>query len=339
MEFQTWSESNEDARKSLRPDFGLRTWADLSQDHLKLIWIHFEPFFFQSRMSNNRSIKHSHYNGDYYPFTGDEAEQSMKISRIFFAIKELCLRFKAKEYAPNFLKEKTVHNACMDFFHIFMYDRPDVVIELISLYAKELIEGKNKRYLIRVSGESEGDYDKRREEWDWIPFDQFAYHLNDVFSHFGLNYFLTRRGFALRVDEKIIEDVYVPVLRSLSSLQWNPVNSLLSESFAEYRKNTPEGYSTCVTKSVTALEAYLQILTTGSTGEGKFAELIRNAQKNKLIPDDPFAKTFLKDITSVLMQERQATGDAHPRKEYANEKNARLVLNLVMVFLQHAITN
>ena len=37
------------------------------------------------------------------------------------------------------------------------------------------------------------------------------------------------------------------------------------------------------------------------------------------------------------MSERQLKGTPHPSKEYATEKNARLLLNLVMVFLQHCI--
>lgn len=35
------------------------------------------------------------------------------------------------------------------------------------------------------------------------------------------------------------------------------------------------------------------------------------------------------------MRERQEKGDPHPKLEYANEQNARLILNLSMVFIQH----
>ena len=154
-----------------------------------------------------------------------------------------------------------------------------------------------------------------------------------------MNCILTRQGFVPRVDEKIIEKVYVPVLRSLSGIQWKEVNAHLSDSFADYSKNTPQGYSGCVTKEVTALQAYLQILVIGNTGKGDIADLIREGQKKNLIPDDAFSKVILKDISSVLMQERQVTGDAHPKKDFANENNSRLVLNLVMIFLQHCVTS
>ncbi len=56
-----------------------------------------------------------------------------------------------------------------------------------------------------------------------------------------------------------------------------------------------------------------------------------------MIPDDKFTEQIFKNIESILMFEKQATADAHPKKEYATEKNSRLVMNLVMIFLQHCI--
>jgi len=37
------------------------------------------------------------------------------------------------------------------------------------------------------------------------------------------------------------------------------------------------------------------------------------------------------------MQKRQEVGDPHPKKEYANEGTAKLVMNLSMIFIQHCI--
>jgi hypothetical protein len=42
-------------------------------------------------------------------------------------------------------------------------------------------------------------------------------------------------------------------------------------------------------------------------------------------------------IESILMRERQETGIAHPKKEYAKEKNALLVLNMAMIFIQRCL--
>lgn len=46
---------------------------------------------------------------------------------------------------------------------------------------------------------------------------------------------------------------------------------------------------------------------------------------------------YKKIAITILARERQSTSNAHPKREYAIEKNARLVLNLVMIFIQHCI--
>jgi hypothetical protein len=111
----------------------------------------------------------------------------------------------------------------------------------------------------------------------------------------------------------------------------------LRDAFAEYQQRTENGYSSCITHAVAALQGFLQILVSGKTGQGEIGDLIKTASKNNIIPNDEFSMRAFKDIESHLMKERQLTGDPHPKKEYANEKSARLVLNLLMVFMQHCI--
>jgi hypothetical protein len=144
-------------------------------------------------------------------------------------------------------------------------------------------------------------------------------------------------GFVEIQEPKIIEDIYVPVLKALSHPKWKEVSIHLSDSFAEFRTNTPQGYSSCVTLSVSAVQAFLQILVHGKTGKGDISDLITKAHAQNLIPDDGFTKEIFKKIESVLMRERQQTGIPHPKQEYATAKNSLLVLNLTMVFFQHCI--
>ncbi len=118
---------------------------------------------------------------------------------------------------------------------------------------------------------------------------------------------------------------------------WNEVNRLLSDAFTEYRKQTPNGYSSSVTHSVAAVQAFLQILVYKKTGKGEISKLINEAQKQNLISSDMFTKEIFKNIEAVLMRERQETGDPHPKQAYATAKNARIVLNLAMIFFQHCI--
>jgi len=61
------------------------------------------------------------------------------------------------------------------------------------------------------------------------------------------------------------------------------------------------------------------------------------AQKKKLIPENSFTQKIFDNLESIFARQRQETSIAHPKKQYANEKNARLILNLAMVFLQHCI--
>jgi hypothetical protein len=146
---------------------------------------------------------------------------------------------------------------------------------------------------------------------------------------------LTPSGFVPRQEEKIAQDIYEPVLAILADQKWTKVSQHLSDAFADYQKNTPQGFSSCITKTVSAVQAYLQILVLGKTGKGSITELIKQAQTKNLIPQDLFTTIIFKNIESILMKARQEMGDAHPKNVYADDKNALLVLNLAMVFFQH----
>ena len=127
------------------------------------------------------------------------------------------------------------------------------------------------------------------------------------------------------------------MLSFLGDSKWKDVSDLLTEAFTKYRLNTPSGYSSCVTHAVAAVEAFLQIKVKGKSGEGDFAALVSEGQRNGLLESDNFTKEIYKIFISILMRERKETGDAHVKKSYATEKNAKMVLNISMIFLQHSI--
>lgn len=321
MGFQLWSEANLEAKKTLLPDLGIRSWNDLTSDEKYMIWKHLEHYFFERTPRRNRLNSHP----DpplYYKFFNDLT--NLKKDRIYKSIFELTYLYKARNYAPDFLESKTTNAACTDFYSIFSSQPADVVLELLSLYCRSIIdEAENLGF---------------SDDFRWKHFDDFAENLNDVFSAFGMNLYMTRTGFVPRQDNRIVIEIYQPVLRVLSSEQWKEVNTLLANAYSEYVKNTPQGYSTCVTFAVSSIQAYLQILVNGKTGTGDISKLIAQAQTKGLIPADPFTKDIFKNIESILMRERQETGIAHPPKEYATDRNARLVLNLTMIFFQHCMT-
>lgn len=335
MNFKLWSELNPEAKKELKPDFGFRNWNSLGKDEKDKIWKYLEYYFF------DKDIKTSYDNfrnkKNYYEFYGEYQEKEQKQNRVLYSIADLNARYKAKSYAKNFLEYNNLNSVCHDFYEIFIKQNEHVVMELLSLYCKVLISERADKRIYKEKNERENRYQERLQEWRWGDFDKFAKDLNEVFGDFGVNLHLTRQRFMPRQEQKIMEEIYEPVLGCLSHPKWEKVSKLLSDGFDEYRKNTPQGYSNCVTNTISAVQAFLQIIVNGKIGKGKISELVIKGQKKKLIPNDFFTTTIFKKIESIFARERQETGIAHPKKEYATEKNARTILNLAMIFFQHCI--
>jgi hypothetical protein len=164
---------------------------------------------------------------------------------------------------------------------------------------------------------------------------RFSNCFNDLSNQFGLNVLIGENSFIIKQDERIMEDIYKPVLSYLSDKKWLPVNRDLAEANKAYLKATEEDYSRCITLTISALQAFLQILIKGAIGKGDISDLVKEGQKQALIPSDPFSTKVLKDLEATLMRERQSKGDAHPKDVYGDEKTARLALNITMIFIQH----
>lgn len=312
--FKLWSEKNSKANKLLTPSLGLKKWSKLSREEKEKIWCYINNWF--SMDDRGRNL------------------------RVFLSIYKLNNLHKYQSYAKSFLKDRSFHNASSDFKDIFFEQDQHVVLELLSCFCSVILQERQNEHsrIYRNDYKSEKEYKKRLIAWRHEEFDKFAEELNNTFEHFGINLFLTRAGFIERQDSKITNGIYVPVLNFLSLSEWNNVSREFGDAFKEYQLKTKHGYSNCVTHAVSALQAYLQILVNGKIGSGNgINNLIKQAQEKELIPDDKFSSEIFKNVDAILMRERGKTGNAHPKKEYANEKSARLVLNLVMVFLQHCI--
>lgn len=309
--FKLWSETNNDAKELLSPNLELRDWNQLNQNEKQKIWLYLK-----------------------YWFTSEE-----DIKRVFFSILELNELHKYRSPAKNFLSDHSRNNAFLDFQEIFLNEDQHVVFELLSCFCQQILKERENSEFYRNEKESDESYNKRFTEWRHEEFDKFAERVNDVFEHFSINVVITRTEFIMRQDKKITEEIYIPVLNFLSSKKWTEVNKNLKDAFRAYQEKTESGYSNCVTYGISALQAFLQVLVQGKIGKGNISPLIKEAQKKNLIPNDAFSNQIFTNIESILMQERQENSDAHPKKEYANEKDARLVLNLIMIFLQHCIQN
>ncbi len=334
--FKLWSESNTEAKRNLKPDLGLRNWNSLSEDEKFLIWKHLYPYFFDIDIcyKNEEGYDQKYENNRSELFYFENRESRKYITN---SIQQICLLYKNKDYANKFFRNPNHFAACIDFHTIFFEEDENVVIELLSLYCKSFLNEVNYDSYGYKFDDNQNEEKLSKEKYISDRFNSFCEDLNEVFSHFGLNIYLTENGFIPKQDDKIIKEIFEPVLECISDEKWTEVNKLFSDAFAEFRKNSPNSYSTCITHTVSAVQAYLQILVNGKTGVGDISKLIPQAQKENLLPNDMFTKEIFKTIESTLMRERQQKGDAHPKEEYANEGNAKLIINLAMVFLQHCM--
>jgi hypothetical protein len=319
MAFQRFSQTNMESLEILRPNLGLRSWNDFSKPDRAKIWRYLEKFLYSPE--RKEVYKNGHRSSPEFIFDGGDYDQEITKERVMYSIYALNDEYKAKSYGSHFLQSYTYDCACMDFHNIFINNEEAVVLEMLSFYI-EFIFKKADTY-----GDEKAKYD----------FKQFASTFNETLSHFNFKYELTEMGFVPVNDKKIQEDIYEPIIEILGNSKWKEVNDHLRDAFSDFRKNTKEDYSTCVTKTISAIQAFLQITVHGTTGKGDISNLITLAQNRKLIPYDEFSISVLDNLEKIFARIRQDASDAHPKKYYATESNAKLVLNLTMVFLQHCL--
>ncbi len=306
--FKFWSATQPEAIKELHPTLGHRSWNELSTQEKDNVWHYLKNYFSDENL------------------------------RTFFAIYCLNENHKYRSYGKHFLHDQTKQNARMDFEHIFRNESQNVLLELFSCFCRAILVERSDKALYKSSDETDEEFRNRLNEYRHEDFDKFAERINDVFEHYGVNVLLARQGFIPRQDDKITKEIYIPVLQFLSAESWMPVNRDLRDAFKAYQEKTDQGYSNSITHAVAALQAFLQITVDGKSGSSEgIVSLVKKAQEMETIPTDKFSSEAFKNLDAVLMKERGKTGNAHPKQEYANEKNARLVLNLVMVFIQHCI--
>ena len=300
--FKFWSETKPEIKKLLKPDFGLRSWDDLTIDEKDKILFNLIDYFFNVPKDSDGTInieEVARQNTIDIKYSIGYRQQS-----IISSIKYLNETYMAKCFAPLSLKTQYLGSyesfpfVCIDFYNIFIQEKENVVMKLLSAvafyYFRYATSQNNK--ISKANYETQEQFEKRK----FAIFDGFLEKLNEVFLQFGVKWILTRDSFIPRQDKKIIEEIYKPVLNFLSDQKWKKVNEILSDAFSDYRKNTPQGYSGCVTKTIAAVEAYLQILIDGKIGKTKLLTLIGETQKKNLIPDDNFTKTIFRNIDTIL---------------------------------------
>ncbi len=317
----------------LKPDFGIRSWDDLTEEDKHIIWKNLEWYFFdKSKKTEGDGWGNAK---SYYDFFGEYSDDKrQKQDRIVYSIARLNQAYKAKNYAPNFLEKIDLNTACLDFSSIFMKQQGDVVLEMLSMYCRLFVVERSKKSPYREQKESDEAFEVRTKEWRFEEFDGFVKRVNEVFNDFGIDVLLTRQGFVPKQEKKIFEEIFEPTLKALSDKKWEKVNEHLADAFKKYRDSE---YSASITNTISAIQAFLQILVDGKIGKGEISKLINQAIGKSIIPNDVFSQQIFKNLESIFARERQTKGMAHPRLANPTESNSRLILNLAMVFIQHCL--
>lgn len=332
MEIPLWTHNNPQVKEILLPTNPTK-WADLTSEEKERMWRHLESFLFDPRPST-RNANFNEVSCSYVFYGADLWENDHLARTVSLSIRVLNNRYKRHSYARNFLEDGTFNSACHDFYNIFLTQSRDVVFELITLFANATIMRDGER-LWKKQDENDEDFEARKEIEKWKRFDKFSRLLGEVFEEFGVNYKLTRAGLIPADEPTVIEDIYKPALKKLSNEKWFPVNRDLRDTF-QALNNDKDG-SGALTHALSALQGFLQIIVHGKTGKGDTSALINEAVKKKLIPDDDFSKKIIKDMNSFWARERQDKGDPHPKKSYATKAQAKLVISLIMVFVDHSL--
>lgn len=319
--FKTRSQSNIEIKASLKPDLWFRDRNTLLEKEKHIIRRHLEHHFF------DKDTRARDFSWDYY-------DQEIKKKAIFTTINTINYLYKINNYTPNFLEDKSTISACNDFYNIFSHWEGDIVIETLSIYWLYLIKHRPRYSIYKSEWETTAEFEKKVIENDYINFDKFASELNNVFWDFWINIYLSREWFIPRQEEKIITQIYEPVIKCLSWWNFKEVERDLSDAFNDYRA---KDYSWSITKAFSALQAFLQIRVIWAIWKWDFSDLIKEAISKWIIPNDTFTKTIFRNIESIISRERKETWDPHPKVEYATEKSAKVFLNLTMVFLQHCL--
>ena len=149
---------------------------------------------------------------------------------------------------------------------------------------------------------------------------------------------VTRNGLIPRQDDRIDKEVYEPTLKVLSDPKWKSVSDDLADMFNDYQK---QSYPEAITKAHSAVQRFLQILVgnEGKNGRGELKELFALARKHGVISENQFTREIVQVFQGFISSERANNSTAKPALRTTSSSDALLVMNVVMVFIQHCLQN
>ena len=268
-----------------------------------------------------------------------ENNELLSHDNILRTIKFLNKNYLRKLYGRNLhrcngeLHFKYVQAAIEDFSIIFLTERSDVVLFMLSVFAKYLIDEDYIHQAVRSNNNKER---KQCIEWAFTKFDKLQNCLNHIFDQFFINQMLTRNGFIPRQDKKILDQIYTPTIKCLSDPKWSLVDNDLKSMFQDYSNGD---YQETITKAHSVLHRFLQIyLNKGNKNtKGELGKLFQEFKRNSVMSDNTFVTKIIDAVQSLVSSERATKSTAKPASKNVTFSDALLVMNAVMIFLQYCL--
>jgi hypothetical protein len=316
--FVLYGEGDPATEEAIQPGLALRNWSNLSKEEKEIALQQLYKQGWIDKYSKECLATIRYLNSKYLrQCPGKRLHQTPRPAQNTFSED-----FQAMEAAKA------------DFEDLFVNDQPDaLVLRMLSAFASCHI---NSNSLDRAR-QSDAEVDRKRYIADaFEKFDPLANCLNHIFQQFAVNQVVTRNGFVPRQDEKITDGIYIPTLKALADPKWATVSVALASMFLDYRE---QRYSEVITKAHSAVQRFLQIAVgeEGKSGKGELGKLFRDAKDRGVIPSGRFVDPVIAAITSFIPSERATNSTAKPALQEATPSDALLMMNVVVVLLQHCL--
>jgi len=310
--FNLYGENDPHIDEAIQPKLAFRSWDDLSDS--------------EKQIALQELINKGWVNDD-------STEVFDSIEHLNYHFLRICPG-KALHSTPRTEKMYVFMKVALeDFQKIFLKESEPIVFRMLTKFAECWIDSSSYEAARNAIEQKERDgYVKHA----FLRFDNLSNCLNHIFEQFAVNALLTRNGLIPRQDEKITKEIYMPTLKVLSGPIWKNVSQDLAEMFSDYHEKK---YSESITKAHCAIQRFLQIKTgqEGKNSKGELKNLFNEAKKNGVIPINRFTGPIIDVFKSYFPSERASNSTAKPTIKDASATDALLMMNVVMVFLQHCL--
>ncbi|MEQ8344391.1 MAG: hypothetical protein RLO22_24240 [Sneathiellaceae bacterium] len=323
-EFSLYGDGDPNIESAIQPNLDLRHWNDLKVDEKKIAIQYLKNKKWLNMNSKEVLITIEYLNDAYLRQCPGKNLYNI-------------LPHRSRHGGESVNESERKEAAYLDFQSILLsHPSNELVYRMISRMAKEYIDKYD--YKMAASEEDSGERNRLISS-SFRQFDRFCKCINHLFSQFSVNQMITRTGFVPRQDEIIAQNIYIPTLRALSDPRWRSVNTDLAEMFEDYQS---QNYPEVVTKAHRAVQRFLQIITEGEEGKGgkgEVGKLFSEAKRMGVISTTRFSEGIIQTLQSYIPSERATKSTAKPSTTPANHSDALLMMNVVMVFLQHCMQN